>query len=84
VARPSEERNQPWDKENYWSIYIRFKPELATVGNPDRGCASWLVDEAPFEELEPGRRFDLYEGRTLSVTIEILEGTCEPTDLSAS
>lgn len=66
-----EEDKDTWEKEA-WSIVLEFSESPAKQGNPSRGTARFLVEDAPVERLVSGKRFEMYEGRTKVAEVEIM------------
>jgi hypothetical protein len=66
-----EEDEGTWNKEA-WSIVLDFDEPPALQGNPSRGKARFLIENAPVERLVTGRKFGMYEGVTKTAEIEIL------------
>jgi hypothetical protein len=56
-----------------WSVVLEFDAPPAEQGSPSYGTASFLVDEAPHEWLQPGSTFDVYEGTRHTASIEVLD-----------
>jgi hypothetical protein len=55
---------QNWDswRRGAWSIILDFADSPAVQGNPSKGVARFLVDEAPQDWLRSGTRFELHTG----------------------
>lgn len=66
VARFDEE-----DEQNEWSVIVEFEQRP-----DDRGCVEgqikFLIPEAPFYLLRPGKQFHLTEGARVVATVEII------------
>lgn len=69
VARFDEE-----DEQNEWSVIVEFEQRP-----DDRGCVEgqikFLIPEAPFYLLRPGKQFHLTEGARVVAVVEILSNT---------
>src|SRR5690606_28963379 len=61
-----------------WTLDVRFEAAAAARGNPEFGCASWLVEGAPVERLVRGCLLAIFEGKQWTATAEVLEGRCVP------
>lgn len=70
VAKFDEDKDT-WEKEA-WSIVLEFTESPAHQGNPSRGTARFLVENAPIERLISGKKFGMYEGRTKVAEVEII------------
>jgi len=66
-----EEDKDTWDKEA-WSVVLEFESSPAKQGNPSRGIARFLAENAPVERLKNGKNFEMYEGRTKVAEVLIL------------
>ena len=66
-----EEDKDTWEKEA-WSIVLEFSEIPAKQGNPSRGTARFLVENAPIERLVSGKKFEMYEGKTKVAEVEIV------------
>ena len=60
-----------------WSIVLEFDRSPAEQGSPSSARARFLVDEAPQDWLQPGRKFELYEGRRKVADVQIVEQSAE-------
>lgn len=58
--------------EDAWSVVLEFESPPSVQGNPSVGCARFLMPNAPYEKLESGIRFELYEGATLTARVEVV------------
>ena len=66
------EDGEAWLQEA-WSVVLEFDEPPVTQGNPSIARARFLVASAPVDRLQPGRAFELYEGKTRVATVEIIE-----------
>ena len=66
-----EDDKDTWEQEA-WSIVIEFSKPPAKQGNPSRGTARFLVENAPIERLGIGKRFEMYEGKEKVAEVQIL------------
>jgi hypothetical protein len=75
TAARFEKEAKKWPQEA-WSIVAEFSKEVG-----DSSCVEaeirFLTPEAPAHLLEPGNKFELYEGRRLVARGEILEESVE-------
>ena len=55
-----------------WSIVLEFDEPPAAQGNPSMARARFLVEKAPVDRLQPGRAFELYEGKKKVARVEIV------------
>lgn len=55
-----------------WSVVIEFEEAPTKQGNPSKGMAKFLVDNAPHERLKSGETFELYEGKEQVALVTIL------------
>ncbi len=70
VSRFQEDAER-WFQEA-WSIVLEFDEPPVKQGNPSIARARFLVERAPIERLQPGRAFELYEGKRCVATVEIM------------
>ena len=69
VAKFSEDLN--WENDA-WSIVLEFKVTPKEQGNPSHGNAHFLMPNAPWEKLQIGNKFELYEGDALVAEVEVM------------
>jgi hypothetical protein len=62
--------NQP-DGGSAWSVVLEFDRSPAEQGSPSLAKARFLVEEAPQNWLQSGRKFELYEGPHKVADVEI-------------
>lgn len=67
----SKFKEDNWDKEA-WSIVLDFDETPAKQGNPSKGKARFLSDDAPHERLKEGDIFELYEGKEKIAIVKII------------
>jgi hypothetical protein len=60
-----------WEKEA-WSIVLEFQEAPIKQGNPSKGTAHFLAENAPLERLGSGLLFEMYEGRVKIAEVKIL------------
>jgi hypothetical protein len=70
VAKFEEDRDT-WEKEA-WSIILEFIQPPINQGNPSKGMARFLVEDAPTDRLITGKKFEMYEGREKVAEVEII------------
>lgn len=66
-----EEDEGTWEKEA-WSVVLEFTESPAKQGNPSRGKARFLVENAPEDRLVSGKVFEMYEGTKKVAEVTIL------------
>ncbi len=71
TAAKFEEDEETWEKEA-WSIVLEFTEPPAKQGNPSRGKARFLVENAPEDRLVSGKIFEMYEGMKKVAEVTIL------------
>ena len=71
VSRWPGQTDEEWEREA-WSIVLKFERSPWEQGNPSTGKARFLACDAP-DWLEPGRKFELYEGSRKVADVEISE-----------
>src|SRR5215475_12472548 len=55
-----------------WSIVLEFGESPSAQGNPSMAKARFLAGKAPVDRLQPGRAFELYEGKKKVAMVEIV------------
>jgi hypothetical protein len=55
-----------------WSIVLEFEAPPSAQGNPSIARARFLAEKAPVDRLQPGRVFELYEGKKKVAKAEIV------------
>lgn len=58
--------------EAAWSIVLEFDEPPAVQGNPSMARARFLAEKAPVDRLQPGRAFELYEGKKKVAIVEVV------------
>jgi len=71
VARFPEDLSS-WEK-GAWSVVLEIDPDSWGPGPEVFGTATFLVEEAPWEILRPGVRFEMLEGNRVTATVKILK-----------
>lgn len=66
-----QEDTDTWEQEA-WSIILEFIEPPIKQGNPSKGTARFLVENAPIERLAIGNKFEMYEGREKVAEVEII------------
>jgi hypothetical protein len=62
-----------------WSIKLTFSPMIQSADAPEwKGFASFLVDDAPWERLQPGAVFETFEGRRATARVTVLRQAERP------
>lgn len=67
----SKFKEDDWGKEA-WSMIFDFDEAPAKQGNPSKGKARFLADNAPHERLKSGKIFELYEGREKIALVKVI------------
>lgn len=58
-----------------WSVVLDFAVPPLVQGSPSVGEASFLMENAPQQRIQRGRRFDLYEGLKKVAVVELIDGS---------
>lgn len=64
------EEDEDWPDEA-WSVVLHFDESPRDQGSPSRGTVRFLVADAPHDRLVPGAKFQIYEGRVRTATVEV-------------
>lgn len=70
VSRFDEDTDWP---DKAWSVVLHFDESPHQQGSPSRATVRFLVTDAPQERLVVGAKFSVYEGRTKTATVEIVQ-----------
>jgi len=62
-----------------WSVVLEFERSPVEQGHVSMGVASFLMEAAPNDRLQPGRSFELFEGRKRVAVVELF-GAPKPED----
>ena len=62
-----------WPTRESWSVALRFDRPPIEEPTPTSAEVSFWMENAPHDRLQPGRRFDLYEGLGKIAVVEIVE-----------
>jgi len=56
-----------------WSVGVRFDEPPRSQGTPSHGTARFMMEDAPHERLQPGTRFELFDGPQKTADVEVLD-----------
>jgi len=70
TSRFTEDTGAWWQEA--WSIVLEFDEPPAAQGTPSMARARFLAEKAPVDRLQPGRAFELYEGKKKVALVEIV------------
>ena len=58
--------------QDAWSIVLEFTMPPSEQGIHSMATARFLAPNGPLERLKPGKKFDLYEGESLSAVVTVI------------
>jgi hypothetical protein len=70
VSKWPDQTDEEWLR-SAWSVVLKFEESPAKQGSPSSARLGFLADDAPAEWLQPGRKFELYEGRQKVADVQI-------------
>jgi len=76
VSKWPDQTDEEWLR-SAWSVVLDFDRPPAEQGSPSSARARFLADEAPEDWLQPGRKFELYEGRRKVADVQIVGQSAE-------